>query len=85
MNVYFCRSCDVVTCLKSHPYLLDGNLGIHCLLVFMQVDQATPDVPLPGLNQKGKEADAIGSAPGAPGPGATDQVNITDNFDRQSS
>lgn len=44
------------------------------LLVF-QVEQVTPDVPLPGLKQKGKEAEAIGKG-GASGPGAADQVII---------
>ncbi|KAL3141536.1 hypothetical protein ABBQ32_004786 [Trebouxia sp. C0010 RCD-2024] len=39
-----------------------------------KVDQVTPDVPLPGLKQKGKEADAIGAAPNKSGPGAADQV-----------
>jgi len=26
----------------------------------LQVEEVTPDVPLPGLKQKGKEAEAIG-------------------------
>ena len=41
----------------------------------VQVEQATPDVPLPGLKQKGKEAAAIGKG-GAAGPGAADQVSF---------
>lgn len=41
----------------------------------VQVEQVTPDVPLPGLKQKGKEAAAIGKG-GASGPGAADQVLI---------
>ena len=44
-------------------------------LLVVQVDQVTPDVPLPGLKQKGKEAAAIGKG-GASGPGAADQVLI---------
>ncbi|KAL3155131.1 hypothetical protein ABBQ38_011188 [Trebouxia sp. C0009 RCD-2024] len=39
-----------------------------------KVDQVTPDVPLPGLKQKGKEAEAIGAAPNKSGPGAADQL-----------
>lgn len=42
----------------------------------VQVDQITPDVPLPGLKQKGKEAEAIGAAPNKSGPGAADQVRL---------
>ena len=42
-----------------------------CLLA--QVEQITPDVNLPGLKQKGKEASAIGKG-GAKGDGAVDQV-----------
>ena len=44
-------------------------------LLDFQVEQATPDVPLPGLKQKGKEAAAIGKG-GASGPGAKDQVRF---------
>lgn len=41
-----------------------------------QAEQVTPDVPLPGLKQKGKEAEAIGKAPAQSGPGASDQVTF---------
>ncbi len=41
----------------------------------LQVEEVTPDVPLPGLKQKGKEAEAIGKVKGPQsGPGAADQV-----------
>ncbi len=41
----------------------------------LQVEEVTPDVPLPGLKQKGKEAEAIGKLKGPQsGPGAADQV-----------
>ncbi|DBA80154.1 hypothetical protein WJX79_008824 [Trebouxia sp. C0005] len=43
--------------------------------VSSKVEQVTPDVPLPGLKQKGKEAEAIGKLKGPQsGPGAADQV-----------
>ena len=45
-------------------------------LPVLQAEQVTPDVPLPGLKQKGKEAEAIGKAPGQSGPGASDQVTF---------
>lgn len=48
--------------------------------VLLQVEQATPDVPLPGLKQKGKEAAAIGKAPAQSGPGAADQVILPAAF-----
>lgn len=38
------------------------------------MEQVTPDVNLPGLKQKGKEAEAIGKG-GAKGDGAADQVH----------
>ncbi|KAA6418206.1 MAG: hypothetical protein FRX49_11864 [Trebouxia sp. A1-2] len=42
-----------------------------------KVEQVTPDVPLPGLKQKGKEAEAIGKLKGPQsGPGAADQLPI---------
>ena len=41
----------------------------------LKVEEITPDVPLPGLKQKGKEAEAIGKLKGPQsGPGAADQV-----------
>ena len=43
----------------------------------LQVEEITPDVPLPGLKQKGKEAEAIGKLKGPQsGPGAADQVTF---------
>ncbi|DBA96362.1 TPA: hypothetical protein ACH3X3_002536 [Trebouxia sp. C0006] len=40
-----------------------------------KVEEVTPDVPLPGLKQKGKEAEAIGKLKGPQsGPGAADQL-----------
>ena len=45
-------------------------------LSVLQAEQVTPDVPLPGLKQKGKEAEAIGKAPAQSGPGASDQVTF---------
>ncbi|KAL0046867.1 hypothetical protein WJX82_000267 [Trebouxia sp. C0006] len=43
--------------------------------VSTKVEEVTPDVPLPGLKQKGKEAEAIGKLKGPQsGPGAADQV-----------
>ncbi|KAL0025425.1 hypothetical protein WJX79_008824 [Trebouxia sp. C0005] len=45
--------------------------------VSSKVEQVTPDVPLPGLKQKGKEAEAIGKLKGPQsGPGAADQLPI---------
>ena len=49
-------------------------MGAQERLCLFQVEQSTPDVPLPGLKQKGKEAEAIGKAPAQSGPGAADQV-----------
>ena len=43
------------------------------------MEQITPDVNLPGLKQKGKEAEAIGKG-GAEGDGAADQVCLLEGF-----
>ena len=56
--------------------IVHKKLAMTCATwIATQAEQATPDVPLPGLKQKGKEANAIGKAPGQSGPGATDQVS----------
>lgn len=67
-----------VALAASIPLLLSGSanafVGNTAKDFTEKVEQATPDVPLPGLNQKGKEAEAIGKAPAQSGPGAADQV-----------
>lgn len=62
----------LVTCYTHIP-MTDQSMW---QLSVLQAEQVTPDVPLPGLKQKGKEAEAIGKAPAQSGPGASDQVTF---------
>ena len=62
---------------EKHCHDCKGSINTDCLLFVLQVEQVTPDVPLPGLKQKGKEAEAIGKLKGPQsGPGAADQVTF---------
>ena len=69
---------SVALCIYFRPNgkaYRQSDILIDTLLSHVQTEEATPDVPLPGLKQKGKEANAIGKAPAQSGPGAADQVS----------